>query len=791
MMAGRLTIVALWGACLLVCGAVIAGTRFSTDMSAFLPRKPSSAQQILVDQLREGVVSRLILLAIEGAGPDTLAALSKAMAAGLRGAPGIGIVNNGDAAAFGPDRDLLWRNRYVLSPAVTPEHFSPAELRVALEADIRLLNSDLSILAKRAIPADPTREMVRLLDVFSGESHPETHDGVWVSHDGRRALLMVQTEAGGIDLNGQEQAIDRIEAAFDAARRAVPASSEARLIESGPPVFAVRTRANMKQDVRRLSLIATALIATVLLLAYRSAGALVLALLPVLSGVIGGVAVVSLGFGFVHGITLGFGVTLIGEAVDYAIYLFTQTEPGTAPATTLNRIGPTLRLGMLTSVCGFSAMLFSSFTGFAQLGLFTIAGLLIALGVTIWVLPALLPVRSRFRGATVFAVPLIAVMRRPRLPRFAVLGLALAAGVALAMHPGRYWESELSSMSPLPDAERHLDEQLRRETGAPDVRFFLVIDAADGEHVLAASERIAAHLDRLVMAGMIAGFDYPGRWLPAQATQSARRAALPTAAVLTENLARAASGTAFREDVFAPFLADVAASAQRPFLQRRDLDGTTLALRIDSLLLPGPERWTALLPLRGVMDPAVVAREIGRFSEPGLLFLDLRTESDRLLDAYLREALTLSLVGCGVILALLAFSLRSGKRIAAVTLPLAAAVICTAALLLVTGGVLSIFNLFGLLLVVAVGSNYCLFFERQNTDAPPGQSPTSHSPSGQNIVASIMLANFCTVIGFGILSFSGFPVLHGIGITVAIGAFLCLLFGAVVNAPSPAREDRS
>ena len=118
---------------------------------------------------------------------------------------------------------------------------------------------------------------------------------------------------------------------------------------------------------------------------------LVLALLPVLSGVIAGIAAVSLAFGFVHGITLGFGVTLIGEAVDYAIYLFTQTAPGAALAATMPRIWPTLRLGMLTSICGFSAMLLSSFTGFAQLGLFTITGLVVALAVTRWVLPTLLP----------------------------------------------------------------------------------------------------------------------------------------------------------------------------------------------------------------------------------------------------------------------------------------------------------------------------------------------------------------------------------------------------------------
>jgi hypothetical protein len=97
-----------------------------------------------------------------------------------------------------------------------------------------------------------------------------------------------------------------------------------------------------------------------------------------------------------------------------------------------------------------------------------------------------------------------------------------------------------------------------------------------------------------------------------------------------------------------------------------------------------------------------------------------------------------------------------------------------------------------------------LFFERWDLpDAPresvslPGQpvqtrgfgsrfSPLGEAEPGtrERMVASLMLANLCTVIGFGILSFSRFPVLHGIGVTVAIGAFLCLLFGAILNAPS-------
>jgi predicted exporter len=109
------------------------------------------------------------------------------------------------------------------------------------------------------------------------------------------------------------------------------------------------------------------------------------------------------------------------------------------------------------------------------------------------------------------------------------------------------------------------------------------------------------------------------------------------------------------------------------------------------------------------------------------------------------------------------------RRIWAVAAPLAGAVVVTTTLLTLGGARLSIFNLFGLLLVVAVGSNYCLFFERQDLAAP----------EAGRTVASLVLANLCTVIGFGVLALSRIPVLHGIGTTVAIGALLSLGFSAV------------
>jgi predicted exporter len=111
---------------------------------------------------------------------------------------------------------------------------------------------------------------------------------------------------------------------------------------------------------------------------------------------------------------------------------------------------------------------------------------------------------------------------------------------------------------------------------------------------------------------------------------------------------------------------------------------------------------------------------------------------------------------------------------------LGGAVILTTAILTLGGHQLSIFNLVGLLLTVAVGSNYCIFFERQDwSDA-----------SAERMIASLVLANICTVIGFGILSFARMPVLHGIGMTVATGAFLSLVLGSLWSGPGRTKAQR-
>lgn len=757
--------VIVWLLALAVCAAIVARSRFTADLSAFLPKAPTAQQQLLVEQIKDGALSRLLLIGIEGADAPGRARLSKELAARLQASADFAAVQNGDAAALARDRELLFKYRYLLSPAVNAERFGIAGLHRAIGDSIDLLASPAGMLVKSVLARDPTGETLELLDALGPGNGPATAQGVWVSRDGRRAILMAQTAASGSDTDGQERALTALNAGFDDARRATGVG-DARLLVSGTPLFSVDTRAAIRGEVERLALLGAAGVVGLLLLVYRSAAALILGLVPVLSGALAGVAAVGLGFGSVHGITVGFGTTLIGEAVDYSIYYFVQSRG--QERDWLASFWPTIRLGVLTSVCGFASLLFSGFPGLAQLGLYSITGLVAAAAVTRFVLPQLRPAGFEIRdtrAAGERAAQWVLALGRLR---WGVLALAAIAGVIVVAHRDRLWNASLGDLSPLPPAAVARDESLRADLGAPDQRYLVVVDGRDREAALAGAERVAVRLQGLVARGALAGFETPSRFLPSAATQRARQAALPSRAELLARLPAALADLPLRPARLAPFVDDVEAATRLPLLTPEALAGSSLGLAVDAMLLKRPTGWSALLPLRapaaGDVDAATVREALAAL--PGALFVDLAGESNRLYAGYLREAIHLSLAGLAAIVALLAVALRSPVRVLRVLAPLAAAVLLVMAGLALAGERLTLLHLVGLLLIVAVGSNYALFFDRGRLEA--------------STLASLLVANAATVIGFGVLATSRLPILHAIGITVGPGAILTLLLSAML-----------
>jgi len=142
--------------------------------------------------------------------------------------------------------------------------------------------------------------------------------------------------------------------------------------------------------------------------------------------------------------------------------------------------------------------------------------------------------------------------------------------------------------------------------------------------------------------------------------------------------------------------------------------------------------------------------------------------------------------GAGLaIVLLLAANLRSLPRLARVVLPLAAAVLCVVGGLVAAGVQLTLLHLVGLLLVVAVGSNYSLLFDRRSRPDSEGTRAES-----TRMLVSVALAMATTVLTFGVLAFSSVPVLGMIGSTVAPGVILAFLFSAALAQPLQHSDER-
>lgn len=794
--------IAIWLAMIVVSLVIISRSHFTADLSAFLPSKPTVEQQMLMDQLKDGLASRLILVGIEGADPVTRATISKTIAQQLRGHPAFVTVSNGEDVTTERDQKYLFNHRYLLSPAVTPERFSTEGLQTAIAESIDQLASPAGLLLKSLLPHDPTGEMMQLLDQMNAANRPSLVEGAWASKDGNTALLLLQTSALGSDTDAQKLAMQAIEAAFQQAQH--DQVQKATLLMTGPGVFSVASRDTIKTQVRVIFIISSILIAMLLLAVYRSVTALLLGFLPVLTGVAAGIAAVSLGFGVVHGITLGFGTALIGEAVDYSIYLFMQSEQAQGNVQTavhgdaahsahqdereqrrrqwVAKVWPTVRLGVLTSVFGFAVLLLSGFPGLAQLGLYSVAGLLAAAAMTRFVLPHLLPADFRIADVTSAGSMLAGLAAKAIRFRWLAILLIVVSSFIVFQHHDRLWNNELAALSPVSQADQQLDARLRAGMGAPDVRYVVVVSGNSQQAVLENAEKVSDALLPLVANDALQSFDSASHYLPSVRRQQARIAALPDSKMLESRLQQAVKPLPIKAKVFAPFLEDVESARQLPMLDRKALQGTSMAMAVDAMLLQQGERWTALMPLTAGEGKNIHAETIRKQlrSIPEALFVDMKLESNKLYATYMHEAIMLSLAGVVAIIVLLSVVLRSFRQVVAIVIPLAAAVLTVTAGLALFGQQLIILHLIGMLLIVAIGSNYALFF-----NPPSGQAGEAISP---RTYASLLFANVATVLGFGLLAFSTVPVLQAMGLTVAPGVVLALLFSAIFASQPPLKS---
>jgi predicted exporter len=351
--------------------------------------------------------------------------------------------------------------------------------------------------------------------------------------------------------------------------------------------------------------------------------------------------------------------------------------------------------------------------------------------------------------------------------------LVITAITILAVRHDDVWDNDLANLSPISQSAKAMDEQLRKDLGAPDVRYMLVIRGTSQEDVLRRSESLAPFLRQLSGDELLTGFDLPSLYLPSHETQKQRRAALPAPTVLHTSLSRALDGMPFRPGLFEPFLRDVEQARTGALLEISDLQQSAFSIKVRALLLRSGEEWIGLAPLSGISSVAALTSRFTEKTTPGVTFLDLKAEAGRLVQGYRNESLRLTAVGVLAITIVLWWGLRDVRQVGRSLLPAMVAVLFVVTILTVIGEPLSLFHLVSLLLVIGIGLNYALFFNR----------PFADEDEERRTLLSLTVCILATMSAFGALSFSHTPVLHAIGLTVSLGATLSLTVAAMLGRP--------
>lgn len=754
-----------------LCAWLVARAPISTDIAAFLPGPATPEQQLLAEQLRDGIAARLVLIGVsvpDAAQSQSAARTAQALTRRLRADPHFTFVASGDARDFERERKLLFDARYLLSPQVAPHAFTVQGLRAALERLETRLTSALAPLVRPMAASDPTGEMIALVERFAQRPPPRTQHGVWFTGDGLTAIVLAQTSKPGFNIDAQEAAQRALQAEFASSREEAGASADVTLQFSGPGVFAVESRTRIQRDARRLSILASVLIAGLLLVMLRSPRFLLLAAVPTSTGALVGLAAIAAIFGEIHGITLGFGLTLIGEAVDYAIYVHLQrAQPGDTKGNA--RLWRALLLAVLTSAAGFIAMILSGFRGLAQLGIFSLVGILVSGAVARYYLPALLPPPRPRR------LPFDWPPTRPVLQRGLQVVVAVAVALAIVQIAARapaVWTDSLSSISPLAPGSGEIDARLRGDAAVPEVRWLIALERPSREEALQQAEALRPVLEQQRQAGVLVAFDSPADLMPSERLQRARRDALPARAQLEAALAQAVASTNFALDAFLPFVTAVEEARKAPLLTPAYYAGSGLGQRLAAQLVARPGGGTAVLVTVHGVDGEKAAELRAAVEKHGAVLIDLKEDVEALLADYRRTAVWAALGGGALIVLLLAVQLRSATVVARITVALVASVVITAGALVRFEGSLTLFNLVALLLVAGIGSNYAIFFCRLPAD----------DAARRITLASVLMAAATTFIAFMLLATSTTPVLHMIGMTVGIGTLAGLAASAACAA---------
>jgi predicted exporter len=598
------------------------------------------------------------------------------------------------------------------------------------------------------------------LDIGSGALIANADGKSWV-------LLRARTKSDAFDMSLPL----RVSALLGEARTQA-STNDAQLLAASGLLYAAHGQQQATREITWVGGGATVGILLLLLLAFRRWRVL-LAFVPVIIGMLFGATACIALFGKMHVMTLVLGSSLIGVAVDYPLHYLSKSwslKPWQSwRALRLTLSG--LSLSLATSCIGYLALAWTPFPALTQIAVFSAAGLIGAYLAAVCLLPALLkgaelrPAQWPLRIAETLISVRARLLHRVSTPvLLALLLIFCAAGIwqLTTKNDIRQWITAPQSL---------IDEArtVARITGYQPTSQFFLVRGVDQQQLLERQTALSQRLDQLVMLGKLQGYLALNQLVATAAEQRAARNALDALPTHWQPLL----------ELGVPVEALSKEVATLRALPTQDIDSA----------LAGPlgEPWRSLwmgkagegvagiVSLQGLSDANLL--RIQAQDLPGVQLVDRLGDLNKVFAATQVSAAELKLLSCVliVVLLILPFGLRGALRV--VTLPLLAA-LCSLASLGWLGQPLTLFSLFGLLLVTAISVDYAILMREQIGGAAVSLLGT-------------LLAAATTWLSFGLLAVSSTPAVSNFGLSVSLGLAFSFILApwAATSPPTATSKD--
>jgi predicted exporter len=729
--------------------------KISTDVLDLIPPNEQAPEADLVRGLATDLQARVMLFALRDPGaPSAPPAAAAALFAGeLRRSPefAAALTLEGSSGEMAMGRAIFERRNELLLPTWLgerrrefertgrPEAGFSSWLAERAAADLEaFLARPEAVSLQKLVERDPLLLTPRLIERARLIAAPG-------SGAGGQALVWGQIARSPFAPGGQGPvfaAIARAQARMHAAYPAV------ELRWTGVNRFAAASRTRIQSEIRTLNALSLLAVFGVGCVFVRRAWKMLHLVPVVLLSLLGAWTVSTMVFQRLHILVFVIGALLCGVAIDYGFYIYMQPalQPGESYGHKLRRLLKPLLASCLTTVIGFSLLLFSDLPFIREVGLFVSSGLLCALGAAMLYFAQLDQpfLEARQFGRLPFGGSRGVPSRRSVWP---VAALVLAASLA-AIGPWRLrWRDDVRELSiPAPELEAN-ESALRAEFGdTPGRTMYLTYGPTVAE--------ARRHLDDfLAYEAKSGGADAAslGLLFPTEGDWRAMPALLGSLGGFAGDFRAALDRHGFVPGAFASFFAEWNSLSQSP------PQGNYAALYDDvGRALTGPLALLYDAHASTCWFLTVVDRPSGPSPPAGLFTIGVNQlqSLDNLFTRYRWSALRLSLSGLSLVIAsvFVIYPFRRGIRIALIP---AGSCFLVFGIFGLLGQTLNLFHLLGAFLGVCLAHNYAIF-----------SSETARSGSPPPV--SIRLSALSAATSFSVLALSSIPVVHALGLTVAL-----------------------